>query len=43
MNVVLENNVAALNDELGIAFGKYFGTDQVKLEGCCSVWGYQDS
>ncbi|KAL4758230.1 cytochrome P450 [Aspergillus foveolatus] len=28
MNAVLENIVAALNEELGVAFDKYFGTDE---------------
>ncbi|KAL4972250.1 cytochrome P450 [Aspergillus desertorum] len=28
MNAVLENIVAALNDELAVAFDKYFGTDE---------------
>jgi hypothetical protein len=28
LNVVLENIVAAMNEELGVAFDKYFGTDE---------------
>ncbi|KAL4910489.1 hypothetical protein BDW74DRAFT_20 [Aspergillus multicolor] len=30
MNAMLENIVASLNDELGVAFDKYFGTDTVQ-------------
>jgi hypothetical protein len=28
LNLVLENIVAALNDELGVAFTRYFGTNE---------------
>ncbi|KAL4928078.1 cytochrome P450 [Aspergillus undulatus] len=33
LNAVLENIVAALNDELGVAFDKYFGTDEESWRG----------